>query len=95
MPFPDTYYKIVKPGTTEELDANIEGEICISGPSVMVCYVDNEEETRNPLRRHGDGDLRRGHGADGRADRRMDFPERILRDAAVHERFIDECDFAA
>ena len=25
----------------------------------------------------------------------MDFPERILRDAAVHERFVDECDFAA
>ena len=55
MPFPDTYYKIVKLGTTEELDPNIEGEICISGPSVMVCYVDNEEETRNTLRRHPDG----------------------------------------
>ncbi len=55
VPFPDTYYKIVKPGTTEELDPNIEGEICISGPSVMVCYVDNEEETRNTLRRHPDG----------------------------------------
>ena len=27
VPFPDTYYKIVKPGTTEELDANFEGEI--------------------------------------------------------------------
>ena len=55
VPFPDTYYKIVKLGTTEELDPNIEGEICISGPSVMVCYVDNEEETRNTLRRHPDG----------------------------------------
>ena len=41
VPFPDTYYKIVKPGTTEETDPNIEGEICISGPSVMMCYVDN------------------------------------------------------
>ncbi len=55
VPFPDTYYKIVKPGTTEELDADLEGEICISGPSVMVRYVDNEEETRNTLRRHADG----------------------------------------
>lgn len=55
VPFPDTYYKIVKPGTTEELDANLEGEICISGPSVMVCYVDNDQETRNTLRRHADG----------------------------------------
>ena len=35
VPFPDTYYKIVRTGTTEELDPNFEGEICISGPSVM------------------------------------------------------------
>ena len=55
VPCPDTYYKIVKPGTTEELDANFEGEICISGPSVMLRYVDNPEETANTLRRHEDG----------------------------------------
>ena len=55
VPFPDTYYKIVKPGTTQELDANIEGEICISGPSVMIEYIDNAEETSNTLRRHEDG----------------------------------------
>ena len=55
VPFPDTFYKIVKPGTTEEVDANIEGEICLSGPTVMLGYMDNEEETRNTLRRHSDG----------------------------------------
>ncbi len=55
VPFPDTYYKIVKPGTTEELETNLEGEICISGPSVMLCYLDNPEETANTLRRHEDG----------------------------------------
>ncbi len=55
VPFPDTYYKIVKPCTTEETDPNIEGEICISGPSVMMCYVDNPEETAQTLRRHADG----------------------------------------
>ena len=55
VPFPDTYYKIVQPGTTEETDPNIEGEICISGPSVMMCYVDNPEETAQTLRRHADG----------------------------------------
>ncbi len=54
VPFPDTFYKIVKPGTTEELPANTEGEICLSGPTVMLGYMDNEEETRQTLRRHGD-----------------------------------------
>ena len=55
VPFPDTYYKVVKPGTTEEVDANIEGEICISGPTVMLGYMDNPEETASTLRNHGDG----------------------------------------
>lgn len=55
VPFPDTYYKIVKPGTTDELPANTDGEICISGPTVMLGYVDNPEETANTLRRHDEG----------------------------------------
>ena len=55
IPFPDTYYKIVTPGTEEEVEPNIEGEICISGPSVMMCYIDNPEETAQTLRRHADG----------------------------------------
>ena len=55
VPFPDTYYKIVKPGTTEECDPNTEGEICVSGPTVMMGYMDNPEETAQTLRAHGDG----------------------------------------
>ena len=55
IPFPDTYYKIVRPGTGEEVPPNSEGEICISGPSVMMGYVDNPEETAQTLRRHADG----------------------------------------
>ena len=55
VPFPDTFYKVVTPGTTEEVDANIEGEICVSGPTVMLGYMDNPTETNNTLRRHSDG----------------------------------------
>ena len=35
IPFPDTYYKIVKPDTAEELPYNEEGEILLAGPTVM------------------------------------------------------------
>ena len=52
---PDTYDKIVTPGTTEEVAANTEGEICVSGPTVMMGYMDNPQETANTLRRHYDG----------------------------------------
>ncbi len=55
VPFPDTFYKIVKPGTCEECDPNTEGEICISGPTVMLGYMDQPEETAQTLRAHGDG----------------------------------------
>jgi len=57
IPFPDTYYSIVTPGTVNELPAGKEGEICISGPSVMIKYLDNDEETNNTLRLHADGRL--------------------------------------
>ena len=57
VPFPDTYYKIVKPGTIEELPPNTDGEIYISGPTVMIGYVDNPQETANTLRRHDEGRL--------------------------------------
>ena len=55
IPYPDTYYKIVKPNTDEELPFGEEGEILISGPSVMKGYLDCEEETSNTLRVHKDG----------------------------------------
>ena len=57
IPFPDTYYKIIKVGTHEEADANEDGEICISGPTVMMGYINNEEETLQTLRVHEDGRL--------------------------------------
>ena len=81
VPFPDTYYKIVKPGTTQELDANLEGEICVSGPSVMLEYVDNPEETHNTLRRHEDGRIWLHTGDLGKMDEDgfVYFSQRIKR----------------
>ena len=55
VPFPDTFYKIVEPGTKIEAGAMLEGEICISGPTVMLGYMDNPEETDNTLQVHADG----------------------------------------
>ena len=55
VPFPDTYYKIVAPGTCDEVEPNTEGEICVSGPTVMLGYMDNPAETAQTLRHHGDG----------------------------------------
>lgn len=55
IPYPDTYYKIVEPNTKEELHFGKEGEILISGPSVMKGYLDNKKETEQTLRKHKDG----------------------------------------
>ena len=55
IPFPDTYIKIVRPDTDEELPYGEEGEILLAGPTVMKEYIKHPEETARTLRRHADG----------------------------------------
>ncbi len=55
LPFPDTYIKIVEPGTDHELPYGEEGEILLAGPTVMKEYMHHPEETAQTLRRHADG----------------------------------------
>jgi len=55
VPFPDTYIKIVKPDTDEELPYGEEGEILLAGPTIMKRYMNHPEETAKTLRTHADG----------------------------------------
>ena len=55
LPFPDTYIKIVEPGTDRELPYGEEGEILLAGPTVMKEYMKHPQETADTLRTHADG----------------------------------------
>ncbi len=50
VPLRDTIYKIVEPGTFNELPVGETGEIIISGPTLMIEYKDAEEENKKTMR---------------------------------------------
>lgn len=56
-PMPDTDFKIVKNNTFDEQPLNEDGEICISGPLVMMGYLGDEVETAKAIQLHDDGKL--------------------------------------
>ena len=68
IPYPDTYFKICKPGTRDELPYGEEGEICLTGPSMMLGYIGHEEENRETLQTHADGHVWLHTGDLGRMD---------------------------
>lgn len=55
LPLADILMKIVGVGTTKELPPNEEGEICVSGPTVMLGYLNEPDETAAVVREHSDG----------------------------------------
>ena len=55
VPLPDVLAKICRAGGIEALPAGEEGEICVSGPAVMLGYLDDAAATAATLRVHEDG----------------------------------------
>jgi long-chain acyl-CoA synthetase len=68
VPFPDMLAAICRPGDTEELPPGEEGEICISGPPVMLGYLDDAAATADSLKVHADGRTWLHTGDIGRMD---------------------------
>jgi long-chain acyl-CoA synthetase len=47
--------KVVGIGTTKEVPVDQEGELCVSGPAVMLGYLEHPEETAEVIKKHDDG----------------------------------------
>ncbi len=60
IPFPHSVISVFDPDTLEELPLTTDmddkhvGEVCITGPNVMLEYYNNEEETAKIKRKHSD-----------------------------------------
>ena len=68
VPTPDHYYKICQVGTSKEVPYGEVGEICIVGPTNMIGYINYEEENKQVLQKHADGNVWLHTGDLGRMD---------------------------
>ena len=81
LPYPDTYYQIVVPGTDDVVPFGEEGEIILRGPTLMTKYLKDPEETAKTLRTLADGNvwLYTGDLGSMDADGYVYFKQRIKR----------------
>jgi long-chain acyl-CoA synthetase len=55
IPLPDMWAKITEPGTEKEVSPGTDGELCVSGPTLMLGYLNSKEVTAQTLKNHKDG----------------------------------------
>ena len=57
LPLPDMHMKIVEPNTQKEIAYGQNGEICVTGPTVMLGYLGDPEGTAQAIHLHEDGHM--------------------------------------
>ena len=55
VPLPLNTYGVFKLGTDEELKYGEEGEICVTGPTIMLGYLNNDSEESEVIKVHSNG----------------------------------------
>ena len=57
IPNPDMDIRIFEPNSDVEKETGEIGEICINGPTIMMGYINEDEETAKTLVNHSDGKI--------------------------------------
>lgn len=80
-PLPNIDIKVIQKDTFKELPVGEEGEICISGPLIMMGYLGDDAETAQTIRLHDDGKIWLHTGDLGRlgSDGLFYFAQRLKR----------------